>query len=291
MKKMREKISIIARPYFYYELPAWGKIYNFIVGDFKKNADWAGSTPRVWRNKLTGLWHLSRLEEWSDRSGFFLSRWYDKKAWILCKNTLKPGDVVLDVGANYGNFAMLAAYCIGPQGYVLAFEPNPISFGRLMTHLSMNPGLPVEARMLALGNKEETAAMSVPEVNSGEATLARSIYADDMIRKVDVKIVNGDREIEDKPIKFIKIDVEGWETNVILGLKGAILKYRPTIYTEIIDKHLRAAGSSAEIFVLQMIELGYRGELVQLGRRGTDITLSEFNPGRGDGDVLWTWQG
>src|SRR5439155_7240762 len=81
-------------------------------------------------------------------------RW-DPESHILREllRALKPGDVVWDVGANVGMYAMLIARAVGPAGRVCAFEPSRACFGRLQENIDRNRASNVTAFRLALGRE------------------------------------------------------------------------------------------------------------------------------------------
>jgi precorrin-6B methylase 2 len=65
------------------------------------------------------------LAAWSERSAYFLGRFYDLNLQMLMIQILKPGDRFVDIGANIGMLSILAARLVGPSGRVESFEPNP----------------------------------------------------------------------------------------------------------------------------------------------------------------------
>ena len=75
--------------------------------------------------------------------------------------TLRPGDTVVDIGANIGAFTVLAAKTIGPSGRVIAFEPIPHTFERLRENVALNSLQNVECRRAAVGAQEGTLTLRV----------------------------------------------------------------------------------------------------------------------------------
>jgi hypothetical protein len=122
-------IILVVRPYVARELPGWGRVYTF-VGDYSRDWLWAAAPVKTMRGKLHGYDMKLDLSKWSDRSAFFLGRWYGLPAQLLVADLLKQGDVVVDVGANRGMFALMASRVVGDTGKVIAgkvicIEPNP----------------------------------------------------------------------------------------------------------------------------------------------------------------------
>src|SRR4051812_38148301 len=112
LRTVQKFVILMVRPYVVRELPGWGKIYAF-VGDYRRDWLWSAAPIMTIRGKLHGhVMHLD-LSKWSDRSAYFLGRWYDLAMQLLMSDLIKRGDVVLDVGANRGMFALAASHLLG----------------------------------------------------------------------------------------------------------------------------------------------------------------------------------
>ncbi len=285
--RLRNRFAmLVARPYVAAELPGWGHVYRTLVGDWRRNGDWAGFPPQIFRNKINGCWFVADLSQWSDRSAYFLRRWYDLKLIRTLKALVGPGDTVVDVGANYGHFAVAAAALVGPSGRVLAFEPNPRAMARLRVNADLNNIWWIDARDAALGEAPGTATLHIPRVNSGEATLGRSVYDPATVSEVEIRVERGDAALAGLRPRFIKIDVEGFETRTIAGLSGVIASARPVLTTEIVGRHLKNAGDSPEMLIAAMEGAGYVPFRMTQAGRGAPI-FRPFRLAEGDGDALW----
>jgi FkbM family methyltransferase len=153
---------------------------------------------------------------------------------------LLPGDVVWDVGANVGYYTELFSTKVGPTGRVVAFEPGPTSFGRLLdaTRESGNV-LPFN---IALGRSDEwmsfdpsshetgaTGRLSGSDASSPAAVVVEVRSANTMIRGGDVPAPTA-----------LKIDVEGHEYEVLLGAAAVLA-----------DPVLRIVGVEVHFTILQ----------------------------------------
>jgi FkbM family methyltransferase len=116
---------------------------------------------------------------------------------------LRPGDLVLDVGANAGSYTLLAA---SRGAKVIAFEPNPLPRAFLQRSLALN-GLAAEVVAAAVSDRAGTLAMDL----SGDATGHVSAEGSDTARSVTL-----DGLASPAPA-LVKIDVEGHEAAVIAG--------------------------------------------------------------------------
>lgn len=285
---MRKKlISFLARPYVSAELPGWGTVYRIFVGSYESNDYWAGAGARIVRDKRNGMYRIVDLGEWADRALFFLRRWYDLPTALLLDHVLKPGNTILDVGANYGHFTMAAAAAVGPQGSVLAVEPNPVAYARLMCHVALNRLDQVSTAQIGLSNAEGELELFIPSINSGEASFAPSQYEN--VRRVTCPVKTGDLLLSGKSFDFIKIGVEGFELNVLQGLQNTLTRDTPLVLTEVVAQHLSRAGTTIADLQAYLSARGYRAYRLGLGKGGFrhHLKLDYCEVIAADGDYLW----
>jgi FkbM family methyltransferase len=180
----------------------------------------------------------------------------------LLERILEPGMTVVDVGANHGMFSLEAAHLIGREGMVHAFEPAPGTLAVLRRNLAQNDLANVRVFPCGLGVREGTAPLRVHHEYSGLNTLAarevtwnrRTLHADEII---DVPITTLDlhcaREQLDR-IDLLKIDVEGFELDVLRGARGLLEERRiARILLEVGDLTCATAGV-APIEVLAFLQ-------------------------------------
>jgi len=149
----------------------------------------------------------------------------------IFKQLCKPGDIVIDAGANAGAHTLVLSQLVGPQGRVYAFEPQRIIFQLLCANMALNSITNVEC--FHAGIADENGYIRLPDIrydvpgNFG----ALEIEKYDM-SGTKVPLVKLDDFLEINQLKFIKIDVEGMENKVLAGAKNLITKYQPTLYVE-----------------------------------------------------------
>lgn len=151
-----------------------------------------------------------------------LLRWLD--------SALKPGDVLWDVGANIGYFALYFARPPHQLKAIHAFEPNPRAFTPLQSLFAGCEHVKVHA--VGLGETDRTLEMNVSPIGSQLGTLVRTVEGG---KTVSVDIRAGDNYRQEQGIPspdVIKIDVEGFEPRVLEGLAGTIREKRPIIVLE-----------------------------------------------------------
>src|SRR3954447_2477076 len=130
-----------------------------------------------------------------------------------------PGELAVDVGANIGYVTSLLAWRVGPQGKVVAFEPNPPVADRLHRHADDNGTVHRPAVSSAAGSS----VLVVPEGfdrNQGTATLEAAGEG------VAVDTTSLDAELGASSVGVLKIDVEGHEAAVLEGASGLLSQGR-----------------------------------------------------------------
>jgi FkbM family methyltransferase len=164
----------------------------------------------------------------------------------LMRAFLKPGDTVLDVGANVGTVALALARAVGPAGRVLAFEPQRLVFQALCATLTMNGLTHVEARRQAVGRvsgairipsidptvEQNLGSVQIGDVPNGDVPNADGRKDDDPTGGGDqVPLVTID-ELSLSACALLKIDAEGMDYDVLLGADETIARTRPVLYFE-----------------------------------------------------------
>lgn len=153
---------------------------------------------------------------------------------------LNPDDVFFDVGANRGEYLIGANRILKPEN-IHAFEPIPI-LNRKLNHLFASN----HVHALAFSDSAGTARFKIPVISGKEYDTRGTLKLDHKevgeakSIEFDVLVETIDRFIEAENITrldFLKIDVEGFEENVLLGAKLALDNYRPMMIVEIEKRH------------------------------------------------------
>jgi len=291
MHAIRRAFAIhVVRPYIRLELPAWGKLFDIFVGGHTKDWLWADVKPRWMRGKLHDYEMVVDLSHWSPRATFFLGRFYDLGTQSIVRQLLTNGDTFVDIGANIGMISLVAARQVGANGKVIAFEPNPVPRATFAEIIDRNKLQNIDLRPIGLADREDNLLLSVPKVNHGEGSFGKPAYDSDDLATVECPVRIGDRELDGVSPKLIKIDVEGFETNVLRGLSQVIERSQPFIATEVIAAHLEHAGSSVAELDAFFRAANYSSLAIRLVRRGMHhearLVPVELTPDFA-GDVLW----
>ena len=156
---------------------------------------------------------------------------------LLLKTLLSSGGTFIDVGANIGDWTLPAAKLVGPTGRVLAFEPVQRMAGALRKSAWANRFDQIRVFDVALSNHAGEADFSVENENSGGSRLGRMpddpgrTFSGHRVRVTTLDDVVGAEGL--KAIDLIKIDVEGFEAEVLQGAARSIAELRPALYFEV----------------------------------------------------------
>jgi FkbM family methyltransferase len=179
---------------------------------------------------------------------------------------LKPGMTVVDVGANYGYYTLLAASAVGwdgksaSPGRVYAFEPNRKTFDILMKNIQVNwLGGIVQAHQLAVSDSSKHVELHIPVHFQGGSSVLRPIGQPDCTYPEECSTVRAVRldDIVRCEVDLMKIDAEGSEPLVFEGMSG-ILERSPalTIFMEFFVPMLRQVVDPRD-FLRRIRELGF----------------------------------
>lgn len=149
------------------------------------------------------------------------------------KPYLKDDDIVIDVGANIGTHT-LAYSTLVPKGHVIAFEPNKRNYDLLIKNIEINQRGNVHAFLSGLGNTVGLTTVTDydPAVEGNYGTMKTGTGNNVcFLNKLD-NVCNFNR-----PVKLIKIDVEGNEHDILLGGFNFIANHKPIIQYECMSKN------------------------------------------------------
>jgi len=184
--------------------------------------------------------------------------YHEKDTTNFVSNYLKKDMVCIDIGANIGYYTTLYSSIVGPDGIVVAIEPSPLNYAYLQNNLKMQNTSNFITFNCACGENKGKVDFQIDSkankcfvLNENEQPKPTTKVITVPIRTLD-DIVN---EIKLKKIDFLKIDVEGYEWNVIRGGWDTIMKFKPTLQIEI--HHKRLGSAITKKLLTQLKEEGY----------------------------------
>lgn len=236
-----------------------------------------GSAERAWA-RVPGGELLAPLDDYVGRAAFYAGD-LDRKVTWLCARIVRPGDTVLDVGANIGLTALALAARVGPSGHVHAFEPNPALLELLGHTLRRNRANHVHLHPVALGAAPGRLELRIPRRNAGAASLTRN-RDDADCRAVCVPVRTLTEVVKEHrigPIRLIKIDVEGFEREVLEGAQEVLRAEPPAaILFELNQRSARSMGD--EPLIRLLCEHGYG--FFDVPRGFARVRVQRFDPER-----------
>jgi len=169
-----------------------------------------------------------RGNRWCPASGGKLLRvllgTYEKEQTSLFLERIRPGDVVLDIGAACGYYTLLAAKLVGKGGRIVSFEPDPKNAAYLRRHVSANQLSQAMVLQMALSDNSGQARFGGGS-GSGTGRLCDGGAYDVTVRRLDDVAA----QLQLAPT-HLKIDVEGAELAVLRGGEQTIRRCMPTIF-------------------------------------------------------------
>lgn len=195
---------------------------------FLRLAGTTDSSERLWCRVPSGE-IFSALDDYVGRAAFYFGELDPKITWI-CKQLVRSGDTVLDIGANIGMVTLGLSKLVGDTGKIHAFEPNPELQLILQHTMERNKILNVRLHPFALGSRRDRLQLRIPINNAGAASLSqnRDLRGRFDVHEVPVRTLS-EVVSEEKitSIRLIKIDVEGFEAEVFRGGQEVLRTIRP----------------------------------------------------------------
>lgn len=200
-------------------------------------------------------WYYPRLV------GRFAPDWWPPAAGV--RRLVKPGDVVVDAGANIGYVTALLARWVGPTGRVHSFEPVPVTADLLRRAIARAGFKHVQIHACGVSSETGVATMHIPQYADGgenlyESRVVSASETADEAGTIRIPLCRMDEALAaDIPrITFIKIDVEGHEESALKGAAAILEQARPALLIEIMGD-LDDPRSSAGRVLLHLQALGY----------------------------------
>lgn len=171
---------------------------------------------------------------------------------------IKPGDTVVDAGANVGSHTVSYAHAVGPLGTVYAFEPFLESYVCLAVNCRDLPQ--VKLYHSALGHGKGRVKLQT-EANAGATRIipkhSRDLFGD--FPSADIITLDS---LNLPRLDFMKVDVEGFEPLLIRGALDTITRCLPLIFIEINKGALAVHGFSKNSILNPLFDLGYKIEFL-----------------------------
>ncbi len=203
---------------------------------------------------------------WVDPLSNFGSSILDTKAYesemeLVVRTLLSKGDCFVDLGANEGYFSIMASKLVGEIGHVFSIEPQSRLQKVLSMNIQLNSVLNVHVAQVAISDSEGTVKMSLsPDMNTGSSGLARATkysVSTEEVRQTTLEAFIA--EASPSVVKLLKIDIEGFEYEAIMGSKklfeAGVIQH---VALELHSSMLAKRGKNGAEIIDFLCDSGYR---------------------------------
>jgi FkbM family methyltransferase len=247
-----------------------------------------GGKHNILRVKLGGfdvLFHVHSALDYRTTEQYFVG--YERDFLDALVSSLAEGDVFLDVGSSIGHFTVPIAKVVGRGGLVVAVEPEASACAQLKANLRLNGSSNVRILSIALGDVGGEGRLSWKEGNCPSLvqvsmeqpktvlTTAPGAISDSELVRVEVGDLVMDSEHLPTP-KAVKVDVEGYELQVIHGLRRTLRSVSCRLLCCEIHPALLPGGTTSQVIIEEVKSLGFTdiavrercGEIHMVARKG-----------------------
>lgn len=180
-------------------------------------------------------------------------------SWV--QTHVRPGDVVVDIGANVGYFSLLSAALVGPGGKVLAFEPVPSIVQQLERNLELNEAAGI-VRIHPVIAADAPGEAEIFRGDPGNLGLSATTGGQGRSSEGRVRCVRAADEIEEElwsRIRLVKVDTEGDDLRALRGLRPVLdaMGENAAAVVEVTPSELRERGQTPEELVDEMAAAGF----------------------------------
>ena len=177
----------------------------------------------------------------------------DKYEISLIKNNIRPGDVILDIGANIGYYTKILSKLVGAKGKVHAFEPDPVNYERLLQNCGQLKNVVLNNK--AIGPKTEKIKIYTSKTLNVDH---RTYKPEEYEAEIEIEAVKADEYMGRVKVDFIKMDIQGFEMSAIQGMENILRSNSEIrILSEFWPYGLKLTGSSASEYYNYLSSLNF----------------------------------
>jgi len=187
---------------------------------------------------------------------FYFTDYFDVDEMGFCRRYLRPGDYVVDAGANIGIYTVFLHHVIEPGGRVDVIEPAPQAVNRIHENVRLNNAEnAVEVYPCALARASGGTVDFLADQDVTNRVASRKWEGR---RYVQVQTLALDDVLQGRPAALVKLDVEGSEYESLLGASKSLERGVPSVLLiELLQNMLRRQGSSVEAVVGLLKSYGF----------------------------------
>lgn len=199
----------------------------------------ATGLPHRWQTELKRI-HFGR----QIKKNTFITQ---EPEYKILESLIRPGDWVLDIGANVGHYTKRFSELVGRNGRVIAFEPVPTTFSLLSANAELFANRNVSLINAAVSDHFDVVGMSIPTFSSGSRNYYQAHLSSTEDSTFSVLTISIDSLCISNKVSLIKIDAEGHEEFVLAGMKDLIVASHPILIVE----------TGSEKLIKDLAEQGY----------------------------------
>jgi FkbM family methyltransferase len=193
-----------------------------------------------------------------DSMGLAIGGVYEPLETTLVRELIRPGQVILDIGANIGYYTLLFSQQVGSSGLVFAFEPDPQSFQLLQKNIFVNNIKNTSIFQLAVADEEKDQTLYRDRFNNLDHRIVKPDWESEAVRIRSICLDSFYSQCSPRLPDFIKMDIQGAEGYALEGMKNLLAQSGNLILlTEFWPAGLNQGGYGAEIFLRKLTSLGF----------------------------------
>jgi FkbM family methyltransferase len=192
---------------------------------------------------------------------------FEPESTAATLRAVQAGQIAIDVGSNVGYYTLLLAQGVGPRGQVHAFEPTRWAFERCQRNMSLNPQHSAQIHLNHAGLlAEERSGVEAIESRFSARILAKQTL--EQLQFLTLDRYCAERNIT--RIDFMKVDVDGYDLQVMQGARNILRQSNAVLLCELHDSALHEHGDALTHYIKLLRDLGYeRGEVLDGPIQGT----------------------
>lgn len=206
------------------------------------------------------------------------------------RSELNEGMVCLDIGANLGYYATMESKAVGGSGHVIAIEPSPTNFSYLKRNMELQKTSNYELFNFAVGDKDGSVNFLISKKSNLSKVVSEEEKIPDGCEIINIPLTTLDKFVYEKQLNrldLIRMDVEGYELQILEGAKQIIKKFKPMmqieIHTKILGKQnlkkvlldLKNFGYEIKFFIAREIDFAYLGNEKNIRTPSFDKLIKE----------------
>jgi FkbM family methyltransferase len=225
----------------------------------------------------------------------FLQGGFEPEAIKMYRKYVTSGSVVLDIGANIGAHTLPLASMVGQKGKVIAFEPTDYAYEKLIRNIKLNSELKLRItaiQAMLVGSNQDIKPESIPSswsLEQKDSNNKHPVHLGEYQSLEKARILRMDdwcNENKLDRLDLIKIDVDGYEIDVLKGAENTLKKYSPKIMMEFMPYIFQERGYSFQQLLELLKDLKYHCQIIDGPCVEMNETILKHIPSGGSINVI-----